>query len=262
VIDLRGQDTNVTGGAVSPSLISSFEDAVFNIYNNASGFNFRFDAVNLTANRILTAPDAAGTISLTDETVKVSAGDTTEGYLGDKFTVGDEFTKETVNPAANESLLIKFKGWIYNAARTFKGIFNVEALTADRTFTFPDISGLVAVYNNITTFIFGGQVAAGYHTQTFSATPEFDFDNGNAQQITVTADITAWTITNELPAGSYVIYFIQDGTGGWDIADGTDGTKTDNSGEFLTLADDVTIVNIIVTPAGVVYWSVVDSVTA
>ncbi len=108
----------------------------------------------------------------------------------------------------------------------------------------------------------GGNVVGGAYIQSFSATPAFDFDNGNTQQITLTADITSWTLTNTLPAGSYVIYFIQDGVGGHSIPDGTTGTKTDNSTDFITLAGDTSIVNVIVKPDGGIFWSVVETITA
>jgi lysophospholipase L1-like esterase len=85
----------------------------------------------------------------TDDKVRVTASDTTNDYLNPKFTVGDEFTKETVNPGANESLLIKFKGWIYNAARTFYGAFSGASLTANRTYILPDKNGTIAMLSDI-----------------------------------------------------------------------------------------------------------------
>lgn len=80
----------------------------------------------------------------TDDKVRVTATDTVNGYLDPKFTVGDEFTKETVLPTGNASLLIKFKGWIFNTARTFKHILSSSA-TADRTQTLQDKNGTIAL---------------------------------------------------------------------------------------------------------------------
>ena len=109
-----------------------------------------------------------------------------------------------------------------------------------------------------------GQAVAGDHTQTFSATPVFDFNNGNTQEITLTADITSWTINNELDAGSYVIYFIQDGVGGRSISSPTGIDKeSDNSiADFITSAGDINVVNIIVMPNSTSIWSLVDTITA
>lgn len=85
----------------------------------------------------------------TDDKVRISATDTTNDYLNPKFTPGDEFTKEITSPAANETLTLKFKGWIYNAARTFKAILSSASLTADRTFSFPDKNGTFAMLDDI-----------------------------------------------------------------------------------------------------------------
>jgi hypothetical protein len=110
---------------------------------------------------------------------------------------------------------------------------------------------------------FNGQVVGGSHTKSFSATPEFDFADGNTQQITLTANITSWTIANELPAGAYTIYFTQDGTGGWAIPDPTGiDAETDNSiADFLTTPDSENIVNVFVKPDGTTYWSLVETIT-
>jgi len=196
----------------------------------------------------------------TDDKVRISVNDTTNSYLNDKLTVGDEFTKEIVNPAGNENLLVKFKGWIFNTARTFKAIFNVSALTADQTFTLPNFSGLIAVSGNVTAFLFGGQVRGGSKIVTFSATPTFNLNEGNSQQITLTANITSWTLSNALAGSSYGLYFKQDATGGWSIPDCSAGTKTKNSGDFTTAPNDENIVNVIVKPDGTIYWSVVDGI--
>lgn len=55
------------------------------------------------------------------------------------------------------------KGWFFNIARTFKAIFNVESLTADRTYTFPNKDGTFALLDDI-----GG------------ATPEWDLNASSA----------------------------------------------------------------------------------
>ncbi len=91
---------------------------------------------------------AQGTGGL-DNKVRVSAADTTNSYLDDKIAVGDELTKEITSPGANESLLIKLKGWIFNASRNFKAIFNIESLAADRTYTLPDKNGTIAMLDDI-----------------------------------------------------------------------------------------------------------------
>lgn len=105
----------------------------------------------------------------------------------------------------------------------------------------------------------GAQITPGYNTETFSATPTFDFNNGNVQELTLTANLTSWTISNDLPAGSYTIYLIQDATGGWAIPDptGIDKEANESIAAFVTTANAINIVNVFVTPNGVSIWSLV-----
>jgi len=138
----------------------------------------------------------------TDDKVRISATDTTNDYLNPKFTVGDEFTTEISNPAANEALLLKFKGWVFNAARTFKAILSFTG-TADRTYTFPDISGLFAVFGMTNPFSFGGQAHGGSKIVSFSAAITFSGNDGNNQYCAITGDTTLG-LSNLLP-GMYVI---------------------------------------------------------
>jgi len=123
-----------------------------------------------------------------DEKVRVSATDTTTDFLYPKLTPADEFKKEITNSGSNETITWKFKGWIYNLARTFKAIFDTESLGADRTFIFPDISGLIAVFGMPNTFKFGGQAYSEEHIETWSAAVTFNRDNGNYQSSVVTSN--------------------------------------------------------------------------
>lgn len=136
---------------------------------------------------------------------------------------------------------------------------NVSALTNDAGYT--DLTGDKTFTDNVT---IDGQARGGNQTVSFTATPAFDFDNGNVQQITLTSDITSWTISNELAAGSYLIYFIQDGVGGHDIPDPTGiDNETDNSiADFITSAGDINIVAIYVMPDGTSIWTLAETITA
>lgn len=106
----------------------------------------------------------------------------------------------------------------------------------------------------------GGQVVGGSQIVVFSATPTFNFNNGNTQQITLTGNITSWTISDELPAGSYVIYFVQDGTGGWTISAPTGIDHVDTSLGYAVTANDINIVNIIVMPDGTTIMDLVKTI--
>lgn len=102
----------------------------------------------------------------TDDKVRISAADTTNDYLNPKITVGDEFTKEIANPGANESLLLKFKGWIYNAVRSFKVVLSAAEITADRTLTIQDKDGTIALVEDYPKTNFGASVAPTVNNDT------------------------------------------------------------------------------------------------
>jgi hypothetical protein len=104
----------------------------------------------------------------------------------------------------------------------------------------------------------GGQATGGDSSESFSATKTFDLDDGNAQEMTLTANVTSLTLDNKVNGGSYLIYLIQDATGGRTIPppDSTFGNKTDNSvSDFVTDSNAVNIINVNVRPNGTTYWT-------
>jgi hypothetical protein len=172
---------------------------------HASFFNLTDDTIediNTTSTNTshVFSPDGAGGITTraeaadSDDKVKISATDTTAAYLDDKINVGDEFTKETENPAANEDLLIKFKGWIYNAGRTFKAILSFTG-TADRTYTLLNESGTIPLLESDSTAFTGNitapninglmstETAAGTTTLTVASTYEQVLTGATTQTI-------------------------------------------------------------------------------
>lgn len=396
VIDLRGQLANVTGGAVSVPATNTFEDVLFNIFNQASGFNFRFDASTLTANRVLTAPDSDGVLALLgliqnwladqkfdagitiDEAgsgssvngLKFGDGDTgiyealdDQLYIniagtGRWFLTGNNFSgftsnapalansnatainpnirpnrsdgdtgigsagadqlsliaggvesvrveanKLTVSPSAvgagtglyfddgdtgiyelsSNVLFIKINN--SDAYRIDSGAIRTSQSQGFRLVnttpsgTTPNIcpnnsdpnSGIGTAGSDIVSIIGGsreglrvtqGQVTPGNGVITFNAITTFDFNQGNVQEMVISANLTSWTISNELPAGSYTLYLIQDATGGWTIPNptGIDAQGNNSLTTFDTDADAINIVNIFVTPSGTSIWSLVETV--
>ncbi len=146
------------------------------------------------------------------------------------------------------------------------------------------VAGSLTFYDNLNTAIRGlfysngnfelkknlevlGQATVQGKILTFTATPTFNFDDGNVQEMEVTAEVTSLTISNELQAGSYSIILIEDSTGGRPIADipatgSTFGKRTDNSvTSFITAANDVNIIDIRVDVSGNKYYSI-ETVTA
>lgn len=136
--------------------------------------------------------------------------------------------------------------------------FVLDNLTANRAITLPDASGLMAVSGMAEAFQFGGQANGGYSVESFSATKTFNLNNGVSQEMTLTGNVTSLTLSNKANGGSYLIYLIEDGTGGRTIPtpDSTFGSKTDNSADFVTTANAVNMINVNVRPGGATYYTV------
>jgi hypothetical protein len=183
-----------------------------------------------------------------DEKIRVSAADTTTDYLDPKFTVGDEFTKEIANPGANESLLIKFKGWVYNAARTFYGVFSMANLTANRTFTMKDESGTIPLLESNSTE-FDGQAHGGYFVKSFTASAIFNANDGNNQEMEVTGDTTL-SLQNELPGGFTVTLPINSLTSPVITLDSSFGSPANSNDALSGADDDINTIVVLVRPGG------------
>lgn len=102
------------------------------------------------------------------------------------------------------------------------------------------------------------QAKGGSKIVTFSATPTFNLNDGNSQKMTLTGSVTSLTLSNKLNGGSYLIYLVQDSTGGRTIPnpDSTFGVKTDNSADFVTDANAVNLININVDADGITYYTI------
>ena len=102
-----------------------------------------------------------------------------------------------------------------------------------------------------------GQATGGHSVESFSATKTFDLDNGNALEMPVTANITSLSLSNKVNGGSHLIYLVQDGTGGHTIPtpDSSWGKELPNSDAFLTGANDVNMINVNISPSGVVTYT-------
>ena len=150
---------------------------------------------------------------------------------------------------------------IYNTTDGTKVLdFLLSGITTatTRTLTVPDVSGLLAVAGMIDAFKFEGQATGGDFAKTFAAAASFDLDNGNSQEMTITANVTSLALTNKVNGGSYLIYLIQDGTGGWTmpVPDSSFGNETDNSAPaFITTANAVNLINVNVRSNGTTYWT-------
>ena len=61
-----------------------------------------------------------------------------------------------------------------------------------------------------------GQSSSPVYTQAYSSSITIDWDNGPKQAVTLTGDPEFQTTLNAKDGASYVLYVIQDGTGGHD----------------------------------------------
>ena len=136
--------------------------------------------------------------------------------------------------------------------------FILDNLTANRAITLPDVSGLMAVAGMVEAFQFGGQANGGYSVESFSATKIFNLNNGVSQEMVITGNITSLSLSSKANGGSYLIYLVENGTGGYTIPtpDSTFGSKTDNSADFVTTANAVNLINVNVRPNGTTYYTI------
>lgn len=129
-----------------------------------------------------------------------------------------------------------------------------------RTLTIPDISGLIAVAGMINAFSFGGQAHSGNHIQTFSASTTFDANNGNNQEMVVTASTTIGII-NELP-GTYIFTLEIDSISSPTITIGASfGSEVDNSATIINADNDINIITLVVRPDLTKYYTI-NTITA
>jgi hypothetical protein len=207
---------------------SVFYDDVFKLLSRADDDELTFSLASLTENRQLTVPDKNGTIALLDD-------------IEDSF---DDNDFEIFNNSDNTKLL--------------KFLLSSITTGTTRTLTVPDVSGLMAVAGMLDAFQFGGQANGGYSVESFSATKTFDLNNGVSQEMVITGNITSLTLSNKVNGGSYLIFLVQNATGGYTIPtpDSTFGGKTDNSADFVTDANAVNIINVNVRPNGTTYYTV------
>jgi hypothetical protein len=95
---------------------------------------------------------------------------------------------------------------------------------------------------NATATEFTGGVSSAFVTQTFSATPTFDFSLGNNHSMAAaTANITAVTLSNPRSGAVYIIKLLQDGGGGWTIAWPAETRFEGTEATFGATANNVTL---------------------
>jgi hypothetical protein len=127
--------------------------------------------------------------------------------------------------------------------------FLLDNLTADRQLTLPDISGLLAVAGMVNAFQFGGQAHSGYYVKPFSASATFNANNGNNQQMNVTASTTI-AIINEVPGTFVITLIINTGTPPTIELGSSLGDPYDNNPDLAVANGDENTIMVLVKPNG------------
>lgn len=108
--------------------------------------------------------------------------------------------------------------------------------------------------------VFGGQAHSASHTQTFSASTTFNANNGNNQEMVVTASTTIG-ITNELP-GTYIFTLEIDSVASPIITIGASfGSAVDNNAALINADNDINIITLVVRPDTTKYYTI-NTITA
>jgi hypothetical protein len=264
------------------------------MYNAARTFYALFSAESLTAARTFTLPDYDGILATLDNFQVFGLNQAFAGGVWidplNNYTQGDGITfgsdgdsglyqesDDRIIIFLNGTDVFDFQGNLFRAINTTGAAIVNESASGTNPTLLPSSNdldtGVGRQANDVLSLIAGGteemritkgstvhagQAVGGYYEKTFSATPTFNFNNGNTQQITVTANITGWAVSNQLRGGSYTIYFIISGTI-TSIASMTGGTQTDNSLSFDLTDTKINIVNVFVMPDGSVKWSIVET---
>ena len=147
---------------------------------------------------------------------------------------------------------------VFNSGDPTKIIqFLASAITTGTTriLTVPDISGLLAIAGMVDNFSFGGQAHGGDFVKSFSASAIFDAEDGNNQEMLVTASTTI-AITNELP-GTYIITLEIDTVTPPTITIGASlGDPLDNNATLLNADNDINVITLVVRPNATKYYSI------
>jgi hypothetical protein len=171
-----------TGNLSDITNIGVFSSTITMEGSTANDFELTLSAGDPTADRTITFPDATGTVALTSD---IAAGVVTE--TGTQTLTNKTLTSPVITGATFNDGSVVFEG---ATADNFETTLAITDPTADRTITFPDETGTVALAANVLALSGGtmtGAIAMGTSKITGLGTPTDSADAVTKQYVDNTA---------------------------------------------------------------------------
>jgi len=209
-------------------------------------------SMNVTTNFIAWNSDILGSVN--DPSVSVSL---TDCYCSGNLTSTSNITLRTCLIAGNVSCIAKILrqentvivGTITAGTHTINNQDDTTKLSKTLT---PDQT----IASNVE---FLGQASANDDTiKLFSATPTFDFDEGNDQEMPVTGNVSAFAVSNVVGSANYSVWLINDATPGRTVAAPTGSTEMASSDTHDTAANAINLYQFKTRPGGTLYHSILN----
>ena len=171
-------------------------------------------------------------------------------FLGGEFDPSKSFLQ----------LFIAAVDWVHlasNSEKVYLDLVDAEGGTTASAFLFAEHNIQLQADNELTLnsprTIIKGQAAVSGVTISFTATPTFNFDTkpgGNNQEMPVEGDVTTFATSNELNAGNYDVWLVNDGTPGRTVATPTGWTLIPGGDTHDDSANAINLYQFKVSPSG------------
>lgn len=168
---------------------------------------------------ILNTPSMGTSVTITTTTFSVIPGATSFTFKNNANTQNNMVIADNGDVTFRATV----SGITTLTATTLAGTLSTAAqanVTSLGTLTSLTVTGVVTVNTGAITVntagnaTFNRQYLSAKFAVAFSATPTYDFNNGNVQSTTLTGVVTSSTFSNGISGGRYVLILTQDGTGG------------------------------------------------
>lgn len=210
--------------------VADTQEIVKGSADSTKKIRFEVDGLTTGTTRVLTVPDANGTMTLlgndytgsgnvvlkTSPTIITPTFTTTATVNGYFESVGSEAMRCSPGVGAGNTGEIRFYELAANGVN-YTGIKAPDSITTSKTITLPNGIGVPGDVLRITS-VAGGPCITGFGPPTAiyalsdSATIALDWANGNIQYVTLGGNRT-FTFANPVEGNKYMIFLTQDGTG-------------------------------------------------